>query len=229
MNHEDPSHLDLDRIVALLESRIAPALERIASALERGEFAAPPPALRSEAVAELRKTIRERNLMRAAVLLGDFAIDHPDAPESQSLSDELAEATVGAIADRRVRLAASRSANDADAVIGIRDELVALLPPADREAVDREVLPWLMALLMRRMRAGTVRGDVAVLAEKVATSFAHRPEGASLRASLPILRRSSGLCPRCSEPFTGVEDACPKCLAEIPRIAELPESTAPPT
>jgi len=227
MTHHDPA--PLDRIAALLESRIAPALERIADALERGGYRAETLDPRVEAVAEIRRAIRDGDLARASLLLGDFTIDHPDAPETSVLSELLAGANVAAIADRRARLSAARSASDADAVIGLRDELAPLLSFSEREAVDREVLPWLMSLLMRRMRAGTVRADVVALAARVAESFSHRQEGASIRASLPTLRRSAGLCAKCADPYTGDENACPKCLVEAPKIAELPESPVPPT
>ncbi len=70
-----------------------------------------------------------------------------------------------------------------------------------------------MTLIQKRLRTGTIRPDVVVLAARVAESFGGTTEGASLRASLPTLRRSAGLCPKCAEPYTGVGDACPKCLA----------------
>ena len=50
------------------------------------------------------------------------------------------------------------------------------------------------------------------LAARFAESFAATVEGASVRASLPTLRRSVGLCPRCAQPYIGVADACPNCL-----------------
>ena len=50
------------------------------------------------------------------------------------------------------------------------------------------------------------------LAARFAENFAATVEGASVRASLPTLRRSVGLCPRCAQPYIGVADACPNCL-----------------
>ena len=69
-----------------------------------------------------------------------------------------------------------------------------------------------MALIQKRLRAGTIRIDVVELAAKVAERFDHTSEGASLRAALPTLRRSAGLCARCGKPYTGIADACPVCL-----------------
>lgn len=219
----------LGRIAALLESRVVPALERIALALERAPIAGPAPDLRAVALAELRRAIREADVARGGALLDDFRSVHPEAPELPGLVAELAEARQRAIDDRRQRLEAARAANDADAVLTLRNTLAELATPDELEPLDRELLRWVMGLLMKRMRTGTVRADVATLAARVAESYGHRPEGASLRASLPTLRRSAGLCPRCAAPFLGEEDACPPCLAGAPKIADLPETPSPPT
>ncbi len=211
--------------------RIAAALERIAAALESGatgsRLAVANP--REAAVAEVRRVMRAGELAHAAVLLGDLRVDFPDAAEGPALAEELANLSLAAVDDRRARLDAARRASDPDACITLRDELSPLLDPSARETLDADLLKWLMALLMKRLRAGTVGPDVAALATRLAGSFSHRPEGASLRASLPTLRRSAGLCPRCAQPYIGVEDACPDCLVATPRIADLPETPIPPT
>jgi predicted amidophosphoribosyltransferase len=67
-----------------------------------------------------------------------------------------------------------------------------------------------------------VQGDVAELAARAAESFGDTPEGASLRASLPTLRRSAGLCPRCAQPYAGIDEACPQCLAGL-----VPQALSP--
>lgn len=226
----DPDALgvSMSRLADLIAHRVAPALERIASALERSATAGQVVDGRASSLAELRLAIREGEFGRAEELLAAFVEAEPRAPEAAAIAEELAKARGIAIVDRRKKLDASRSANDADAVLTFRDELAGMLAPGDLEALDRDVLRWIMGLLMKRMRTGTVRADVAGLASRVAGSFGHRPEGASLRASLPTLRRSAGLCPRCAEPYEGVEDACPKCLAGAPRIADLPETPPPP-
>jgi hypothetical protein len=164
----------------LLERRIAPALERIAAALESGAAVGPAP--------------------RAA---------------SAASVDEL-----------RARLDASRSANDPESVLVLRDELAAQLPAEAIAELDREVVHWLILLIQRRMRTGTVRADVVHLADRVARRFGTTLEGASLRASLPTLRRSAGLCPSCGEPYTGLEDVCPTCQAA--RQASATAEAAPP-
>jgi hypothetical protein len=128
--------------------------------------------------------------------------------------------------DLRARLEASRSANDPDAVITLRDELAEHLAAEALADLDREVVRWLIKLIQRRMRAGTVRSDVVQLAGRVADRFGATVEGASLRASLPTLRRSAGLCPVCGEPYTGLEDRCPRCHAAVPPPTPVPPDEA---
>jgi hypothetical protein len=45
-----------------------------------------------------------------------------------------------------------------------------------------------------------------------------------VRASLSTLRRSVGLCPKCSQPYTGVADSCQRCQSGSP---EQPDALAP--
>lgn len=115
----------------------------------------------------------------------------------------------------RARLEASRSANDPEAVLALRDELARHLAAEALGDLDRDLARWLIRLIQRRMRAGTVRADVVQLAARVAERFGGTVEGASLRASLPTLRRSAGLCPVCGEPYTGLQDRCPRCQAAL--------------
>src|SRR4051812_7345052 len=105
------------RLVAVLESRIAPALERIAEALGRAPSGPMSPDPHGLAVAEIRRAIREGELSLAGTLLSDLNIDFPDAAESPALAEELAEAGRVVIDDRRKRIDAARAANDPDAVL----------------------------------------------------------------------------------------------------------------
>lgn len=120
------------------------------------------------------------------------------------------------------QVAASRAANDPDTVLALHGQLITLMDGEERARLDRELMSWFMSLLMKRMRGGTVRTDVAVLAARLVERFPATSEGAALRASLPTLRRSAGLCPVCAEVYQGVEDACPDCLA---RAAESTPQT----
>ena len=219
------------RTAELLEHQVAPSLARLALTLERnasnqgGPARAPSDNGRGIAQAGIRQAIDEGRWDRAERLIAGFRRDFPGASEADSLSEEIREGRDAAVDALRARLAASKTANDPDAVIEYRDELTLHLRGDALQQVDRDVVTWLMGLIQRRLRAGTVRADVAALAGKAASSFGDTPEGASLRAALPTLRRSAGLCPRCARPYRGAGDACPDCLhASIaPAAATVPE------
>jgi hypothetical protein len=200
------------RMAELIERRVVPALERLAEAREPSP-APPADDGRARAMAEVRQAIEEGRWDRAERLARDVARDFPGAAGADRLAEEVAAGREAAVAALHARLDAAQEANDPDAVIGLRDELGRLLGEGPRADLDRRVVAWLMGLIQKRMWTGTVRTDVAELAAKVADHFGHTREGASLRASLPTLRRSAGLCARCGRPYTGIDDACPACLA----------------
>lgn len=213
--------------------QLVPVLDRIAAALERSAAqpanvlepdlgnttAASPQSTRADAI---RRAIREGLWEEARSLAETFAASSPDSTEARQLIEEVDQGRETAANSLRARLEASRTVNDPEAVLEYREQLLPLLSPGDRRDLDRDLIRWLLALLMRRLRTGTVRTDVAELAARVAELFPDTPEGASLRASLPTLRRSAGLCPRCAQPYRGVEDACPECLAAVPGPTILP-------
>jgi hypothetical protein len=73
---------------------------------------------------------------------------------------------------------------------------------------------------------------VVVLAAQVSEIFGATPDGASVRAALPTLRRSVGLCPRCAQPYVGSAAACPRCLSRGSHVEPPPappESTSSPS
>ncbi len=193
--------------------RIAAALERAPG--ERGEaVAAEGPAPAGAALArEIREAMAAGLWSEAGKLLESLASEAPGHPEADALAQALDRGRREAVGDLRARLDASRAANDPEAVLDYRALIGPLISDEARRELDTELVRWLLALLMRRMRTGTVRADVAALAARAAETFPATPEGASLRASLPTLRRSAGLCPRCAKPYAGVEAACPECLA----------------
>ena len=114
--------------------------------------------------------------------------------------------------DLRDRIDAARQVNDSEGAMALRDDLARVVSIDVLKEVDQSLVKWLMSLIQRRLRGGSIRPDVVELASRVAERFGATIEGASLKAALPTLRRSAGLCPRCAEPYTGVADACPKCL-----------------
>lgn len=184
------------RVADLVESKALPLLERIARALERAPSAAQAgPALPS--IAGLRAAVEARDWD----LAGAIAAENPDAPELLAVASDL-----------RDRIEAARVANDPEGAMAWRDALARVLFGEPIKEVDRSLAKWLIALIHKRLRSGTIRPDLVGLAGQVADRFGGTAEGASLRAALPTLRRSAGLCPRCGEPYAGLADACPKCL-----------------
>ncbi len=180
---------------------------------------------RALGLAEFRKAVDEGRWVHADSIVRELARTHPDDPEVSALGVELERLRQFAIGDLRERIEAARLANDPGGAIDSRDELAQLLRGEAIHEVNRPLIKWLMGLVQRRLRTGTVGADVVGLAGRIAESFGGTAEGASLRASLPTLRRSAGLCPRCAEPYRGVGDACPKCLAAS--SAPTPSSLAP--
>lgn len=124
----------------------------------------------------------------------------------------------------QARLHAAQEAGDVEGLLAYYDQLAPRLDAEARAPLDTRLLRWFLDRLMRRMRGGTVAADVATLAARIADRFPATREGAALRASLPTLRRSAGLCPECARPYQGDEDVCPECLA---RRADQGPATLP--
>ena len=144
--------------------------------------------------------------------------DGPDQATRQAAADDLL-----------AKIEASRAVNDPDRVIELRDALRPLLAAEALRALDRDLAKWFVGVLFRRSRAGAVGLDVVALAAKVAERFDDTPEGAGIRASLPTLRRAAGLCARCGQPYLGIENACPICLAGMSFSPSSPAMPAPST
>ncbi|HEY2155064.1 MAG TPA: hypothetical protein VGH33_05510 [Isosphaeraceae bacterium] len=188
-------------------------LDRIAVALES------PPAIQTErfdGFATMAAAIAEGRWADAEAMLAE----HPDHPDAPRYSHQFASARQAAGDAMREELKAAQEVNDPDRVLEIHAGLAAVLTAEALADLDGKVLKWFLALIMRRLRGGTVRPDVADLAARVAERFPRSVEGASLRASLATLRRSAGLCPRCAKPYRGIAEACPVCLASAQAAAE---------
>lgn len=201
------------RTADLIELQMVPTLARIAAALERRPAPGSGDASPGARVAAIRQAIADERFALAERLLEEFAHDFPAASEGTELSGDLKAARSAAVDALRRRLDDARLAEDADAIIDARDALTQHLSGNRLGDLDRQVVRWLMNLIQRRVRAGGAGAEVARLAARVADSFGDTPEAASLRAALPNLRRSAGLCPRCGRPHRGPGEACPVCLA----------------
>lgn len=126
------------------------------------------------------------------------------------------------------KIEAAREANDLGGVLDLRSQLEALQHQEDLAEFDRPLAQWLLTTVHKRIRSGRISLDVVVLAGRVAEQFGTTKEGATLRASLPTLRRSVGLCAKCGDTYKGIEDACPKCSGgsfgtDLPTIEDLPK------
>jgi hypothetical protein len=191
-------------------------LERMAERLEqRGESVRSSPASgvdRARSMAEIMRAVKAADWFEAETRLSDFEASFPDDPELPLLKDELARTRNDTITSGFDELTAARAVNDSDRVLEIHQSLVRSLDYKSRDALDRDLGKWFLGLIHRRLRTGKVQADVVQLAARFAEAFANTVEGASVRASLPTLRRSVGLCPRCAQPYIGVADACPNCL-----------------
>jgi hypothetical protein len=192
-------------------------LERIAAALADAESLHHASTARSSghtiALAEISRAISERRVAEAQSLLHAFAAENRDHPKVSELGQELVEAIREAASHHMAELDAAREVNDPERVIEIYQVLAPLMEHDTRVTLDRDLSRWFLSLIHRRLRSGTIQTDVVLLADRVSALFASTAEGASLRASLPTLRRSVGLCPRCGEPYAGSDDACIKCRA----------------
>lgn len=78
-----------------------------------------------------------------------------------------------------------------------------------------------MEEIFRRMHSGSVRHDVAELAQALVGNFPDSKEGLTLAQVMPVLRRSAGLCPRCARPYTGIANACHDCLRGTPEAYQI--------
>ncbi len=214
------------RTANLIEQHALPALGRIAVALEKlaaGEKPDPAQDERTRAIEAARRVIVSGRWAQADRLVGAFVRDHP-GPDAARLLAELTDARNRAVYVHRARLDAARQAGDALLAIEIRDALTEHLKGEPLADLDRDLVRWLVGEIKKRIRAGTVKPDVATLAARIVDSFADTTEGAALRASIPNLRRSAGLCPRCARPYRGSADACPRCLGNpsTPSPAPVP-------
>jgi hypothetical protein len=170
-------------------------------------------ASKDDTVTEIRRSIQAGQWSEARLLLDVFSDDFPDDPRLFSLQEELRSARAESIESHAAQLDAARKVNDPERVLELHRGMLPLLDAEARASLEADLSKWFLKLIHNRLRTGKIQTDVAILAGRIADVFSHTVEGASLRASLPTLRRSAGLCPRCAQPYTGLGNACLKCLA----------------
>ncbi len=215
-----------ERTADLIEQHMVPALNRLASALERGPVVSHAPSPAEAAASAARKAIEAGRWGQAERLVVAFARDFAGSPERARLADELAEARQAVIDALQQELDRARAAGNAKAAIDARDALTEHLRGEPLHDLDAELVHWLYGLIQTRVRAGAVSPETAALAERVADSFADTTEGAKLRAALAKLRKSAGLCPQCGRSFQGTTGTCPRCQSTV--AIPTPDSEATP-
>ena len=193
-------------------------LDRIADALEnRSETTNTPKPAPLADLSPASTAIAEGRWQAARAVLDN----HPDHPDTPQLAAKLETARQDSTSNLLAQLEAAKEVADPGRVLELRDKLAEVMESEPLRTLDATLSKWFMPLIMKRLRTGSVGPDVPALAEQVAARFAATLEGASLRASLPTLRRSAGLCPRCSKAYRGIAEACPTCLA-APAITSAP-------
>src|SRR5262249_28545809 len=99
--------------------------------------------------------------------------------------------------DRVAELKAAREVNDPLRVLELYQSIAPALESEPRTALQSEIAEWFLTVIYRRLRTGKIQVEVVELAGQFTETFAATTQGASVRAALPTLRRSAGLCPRC--------------------------------
>lgn len=166
-----------------------------------------------EDLTAIRRSIELGEWEAADDRLRSLLADRPDDRRVVALADDLRQAKL-AVGERWTeQLRAAREVNDPNRVLELYGQTPPVQDDESRKALDQDLAKWFLSLVHRRLRGGGIQLEIVTLVERVSESFGHTVEGASLRASLPTLRRSVGLCPRCGRPYAGAADACPVCLA----------------
>jgi len=206
---------DLHRIAQVLGEGGASALQADQSGADRTRL-----------LAEIQRATRASQWAEAQSLLRAFAAEYPDDSRQAVLEAELEKARHSANQQHLAKLEAARDVNDPEGVLENYQMLIGSLQADARAALDRDLAKWFLALIHRRLRTTKIQPDVVRLASRFAEAFASTVEGASVRAALPTLRRSVGLCPRCGSSYAGIGDACPKCLDSMSLRPAAPDSDA---
>ncbi len=176
--------------------------------------------LNEHSLAEIRQSIRAGKWDEVASMMDRYSPAELADPRLSSLTAEIQSARETARSEQLAQLKAARQVSDPDRVLELHQSLTHLLDAETRGSLDSDLSQWFLRLIHNRLRSGKIQADLVVLAGRIAEAFSHTVEGASLRASLPTLRRSAGLCSRCGQPYSGIANACPACLA----LAQPPAS-----
>jgi hypothetical protein len=203
-----------------LASRAVVALERLVEALQPGPtdswVGTDLERARARSLSEIERATSSAQWVEAESLLHAFEGEFPGDPNLDRLRAQLTLSRRDATQEQLAQLEAARQVNDPDRVLELYQVVARGLQTEARASLERDLAKWCLNLVQRRLRTGKIQADVVLLATRVAETFGATVEGASMRAALPTLRRSVGLCPRCAQPYTGTAESCPKCLTGFP-------------
>ncbi len=149
-------------------------------------------------LAEIDDAARSGRLAEAEERLDRFDALFPGDPAVAAFEERLEAARRDAAEGHLAQIDAARRVKDPDRVLELFRAAGPSLEADRRSELERDLAKWFLELLHRRLRVVPIQADVVQLAAQVAETFGTTLEGASLRASLPTLRRSVGLCPRCA-------------------------------
>ncbi len=192
-----------------------------------GAAAAAPNPDREESLADVRRALRSREWDEAAALLDAYSTTGSDDPRLALLRKQMESAKEAVRTEQLAQLDAARQVSDPERVLELHQSLIPLLDSETRGPLEADLSRWFLRLIHNRLRTGRIQTELATLAGRIAESFGHTVEGASLRASLPTLRRSAGLCARCGQPYNGMANACPACLSRSQVLPTPPTAEAP--
>lgn len=208
-----------EKTADLLERQLVPGILRICQVLERAHESNATQvrgvAAASSAAPEARKAasepVRADNRDPARPKPPAVGGELPDAAESKASAPQAESSRAKKIQSMREQLDAAERTGDCEGLLNARDRLSAYLEGTELYQVDRRVAHWAARFLRDALAAGRAK-EVIHLAERVTDALGDSTqEGNQIRASLPALRRSAGLCPDCGAPYDASRSHCTSC------------------
>ncbi len=207
----------------IAESRLARHLEQIE------KLAAAPPAESAQidpSIFAIEQALASGDWRQAGALLQALELARPDDPIIVILRTRHEQARDSSLTSLASELEAARSVGDVARVLELHGLLAPALDLEKRNSLDRDLAKWFLERIQKRLLSGKIQLEIVQLATQVAETFSSTIAGASLKQSLPMLRRSVGLCSRCAQPYTGTNAACPTCMPSSGPAATSPEPLA---
>jgi hypothetical protein len=232
------SQVAAEKTADLLQRQLVPGVIRIGQLIEKTNEAlasagsakvpvtlnAAPNEARSRAIESVREAMKQERWEHAKRLARAAAEQFPDSIDATELTAQVETTFTRRVQSLREMLQQAEQAGDCDSLLNLRDRLSAYLDGTELYQVDRRVAHRISQILREALAAGRAK-EVVQLAERLVDAVGDSTqEGAQVRASLPTLRRSAGLCPECGQPSDPSRARCPACEAK--RTSQRPTQTA---